>query len=105
VQSAAFSKPDVPLADRAEQIKRAGAGLGWTMTEVAPGRLAGVLAANAQTAKVEIRFDQATFSILYADSAGLHQQARRIDRDYNDWVERLEDAIVALSSVPPSRRR
>src|SRR5262249_14307549 len=105
VRSAAFSKPDAPLADRAVQVKRAGAGLGWTMKDVAPDRVDGTLATGPQSATVEVRFDPTTFSILYVDRAGLNQQGRKIDRDYNHWVERLEDAIVAMSSVPVSRRR
>jgi hypothetical protein len=100
VRSTAFSPPQATQEERGEQIKRAGAGLGWTMKEAGPGRLNAVLLQGNQRAVVDIHFDVTSFTIVYADSAGLQYDGSRIDPLYNDWVERLEDAIVALSSVP-----
>jgi hypothetical protein len=105
VRSTAFSPPQATQEQRGEQIKRAGAGLGWTMKESGPGRLDATLIQGSQRAVVDIRFDATSFALLYADSAGLHYDGTRIDPLYNDWVERLEDAIVALSSVPTATNR
>jgi hypothetical protein len=106
VRSTTFLEPKTAQEERGEQIKRAGAGLGWTMKAIDPGQLEGTLLHGEQRAVVEIRFDEATFAILYASSAGLHYDGTHIDPLYNDWIERLEEAIVALSSVPaPTGRR
>jgi hypothetical protein len=104
VSATAFSEPKTGQEERSEQIKRAGAGLGWTMKDAGPGRLTATLVHGEQRAAVDINFDQTSFAIVYADSAGLHYDGTHIDSDYNDWVEHLEDAIVALSSVPMTRR-
>lgn len=105
VRSMAFSPPPATQEERGEQIKRAGAGLGWAMKEAGPGRLDATLIQGGQRAVVDIRFDATSFALLYADSAGLHYDGTHIDSLYNDWVERLQDAIVALSSVPGATNR
>ena len=55
--------------------------------------------------KLDIRFDSTAFTVHYLDSSGLSYDGTHIDPLYNQWVERLEDAVVALSSVPATAAR
>ena len=105
VPATAFSDPKTTQEDRGEQIKRAAAGLGWTVKEAGPGRLEASLLQGSKRAVVDIRFDSTAFTVHYLDSAGLSYDGTRIDPLYNQWVERLEDAVIALSSVPATSAR
>jgi hypothetical protein len=98
-QGASFAGPG-SMADRATQIKRAGVGLGWVMQDVRPGLIRGVLNVRSHQAVVDIPFDIRTFSVLYVSSVNLDYENGEIHSNYNSWVQNLERAIIAQSSVP-----
>jgi hypothetical protein len=83
------------LAQRADQIRRAGAGLGWRMEPQAPGLVRGTLNLRAHQAVVDIPYDTQRFSIRYVSSSNLDYDGRSIHRNYNSWVQNLQNAIVA----------
>ena len=56
---------------RAEQIRRAGAGLGWQIDPVRPGLMRATLNLRSHVAITEIAYDQQGFSIRYVDSRNL----------------------------------
>ncbi len=90
---------DAPLSARSEQIKRAGVGLGWVMEDVRPDLIRGTLNLRSHQAVVDIPYDRDRFSIQYAGSSNLNYDGATIHSNYNGWVQRLEQTIVAQSSV------
>ena len=99
---------DAPVSRRAEQIKRAGAGLGWIMEEQRPGLMRGTLNLRTHQAGVDIPYDRVRFSIRYMSSKDLGYREKKdgagyrgaiIHTNYNGWVDNLEKRIVAESAV------
>lgn len=88
-----------PLRQRAEQIKRAGADLGWIMQDVYPGLIRGTLNIRSHQAVVDIPYTPTTFSIRYASSNNLNYSGSEIHKNYNSWVKNLEQRIAAVSST------
>ncbi|HSQ09971.1 MAG TPA: hypothetical protein VLN25_05070 [Burkholderiaceae bacterium] len=74
-------------------ILRAGNGLGWQMKVEKPGLIVGTLSLRTHTAVVEIPFSTTTYSILYRSSVNLEQQGDMIHKNYNGWVQNLDQAI------------
>lgn len=99
VEEARFAAPFVGLPERTAQIERAGAGLGWQMVRVEPGRMRASSDAAGKGMVVTILFDPAAFSIRYEDSRELGYGDGGIDVEYNVAVARLRDAIIAQSGV------
>lgn len=96
-----FTKEDVEGA-----IKRAGSGLGWIITPVETGHMAGTLYLRSHMAKVDIFYDLEGYSIKYNDSSNLEYEAAgseytddegethinetgSIHSNYNGWVQNL----------------
>ena len=107
VQDAAFVG-QAPLPRRAEQIKRAGASLGWVMEEQQPGLMRGTLNLRTHQAVVDIPYDARRFSIRYVSSTDLNYSGNvasqkyngpMIHPNYNGWIENLEHKISAESAV------
>ncbi|MXP64236.1 hypothetical protein E0493_12865 [Roseomonas sp. M0104] len=88
-----------PLAVRSEQIRRAGAGLGWIMEDEAPGVIRGTLNLRTHQAVVQITYTPTDFSLRYVDSTNLNYDGAMIHRNYNGWIQRLEQHIIAQSAV------
>ncbi|MFT8243674.1 hypothetical protein [Roseomonas sp. BN140053] len=88
------------LAQRSIQIKRAGAGLNWVMEDEGPGRVRGTLNRRSHQAIVLIFFDTNSFSIQYESSTNLNYDGASIHRNYNGWVQELQQAITAQSALP-----
>ena len=78
---------------RAEQIRRAGVGLGWQIDPVRPGLMRATLNLRSHVAITEIAYDQQGFSIRYVDSRNLGYDGTNIHKNYNGWVTNLERAI------------
>ena len=83
------------LSQRADQIRRAGAGLGWRMEPQGPGLMRGTLDLRAHQAVVAIPYDTQRFSIRYLSSSNLDYDGQVIHRNYNSWVRNLQNAIMA----------
>jgi hypothetical protein len=81
------------LEQRAEQIRRAGTGLGWQMDPVRPGLTRATLNLRSHVAVTEIAYDEQGFSIRYLDSRNLDYDGTSIHKNYNGWIENLERAI------------
>lgn len=76
-------------------IVRAGAGLGWIMKDVGPGRLTGTLMLRTHTAEVDIPYSASSYSITYRSSSNLQESGGRIHRNYNGWIQNLNKGINA----------
>jgi hypothetical protein len=87
------------LSQRAAEIRRAGAGLGWVMQEQGPGLMRGTLNLRTHQAVVDIPYDTRRFSIRYVSSANLDYTGSTIHRNYNTWVRNLQNAIVVQSGA------
>lgn len=87
------------LAQRADQIRRAGASLGWTMESRGPGLMRGTLNLRDHQAVVDIPYDTERFSIRYVGSSNLNYDGTNIHPNYNSWVQRLQRTIIAQPAV------
>ena len=76
-----------------QAIMRAGNGLGWQMKVEKPGLIVGTLNLRTHTAVVDIPFTASTYSIIYKSSVDLDQQGDTIHKNYNGWVQNLDQAI------------
>lgn len=98
VPSAPFLHPGT-LADRAVQIQRAGAGLGWQMDPIRPGVMRATLYLRTHVAVTEITYDAQRFAIRYVDSSNLGYDGTNIHKNYNGWIQNLERAISQQPAV------
>lgn len=82
-------------------IKRAGASLGWSMRDVAPGHIEARLPIRAHVAVADIFYNSKDFSIKYKDSTNLNYDPKdnTIHSNYNGWIQRLQNAILAQTST------
>ena len=89
--------PKAGLTDEqmAAAIKRAGAGMGWAMTEKGPGKMEATLNLRMHVAVVDIAYNPKTYSITYKDSTNLEYDAKgaKIHKNYNGWIQNLDNAI------------
>lgn len=100
VESAVMATPaNATLEQVSGAIKRAGAGLGWQMIDQGPGQIEGKLFLRSHMAVVSITFDTKKFSIYYKDSNNLNYDGKTIHKNYNGWVQNLEQAILAQTSA------
>lgn len=77
-------------------IISAGAGLGWIIKDVAPGKLLGEIELRGKhKATVDITYSKSTYSIVYVSSVGLESDGTTIHQNYNRWIANLEKAINA----------
>lgn len=74
-------------------ILRAGSGLGWRIAKQSPGKMMGTLALRSHVAVVDITYSPKTYSIKYKDSTNLDYTGNSIHKNYNGWIENLENAI------------
>jgi hypothetical protein len=87
------------LAQRTDQIRRAGASLGWNMQSYGPGLMRGTLNLREHQAVVDIPYDTERFSIRYVNSTNLNYDGTNIHPNYNSWVQRLQRTIVSQPAV------
>jgi hypothetical protein len=99
VTSDNFSTPSAPLSERAAQIKRAGVGLRFAMEDAGPGKIKATYNARGHQAVVMVSFNQSSFSIQYVSSLDLDYDGSNIHKNYNEWIQNLERAIKAQSSI------
>jgi len=100
VVSDSLSAPsNASLSQVTKAIKLAGANLGWAMTSKKPGHLVGKLAIRKHRAEVDIRYNTKTFSITYRSSQNLKYDGTNIHSNYNGWIQRLRNAILAQASA------
>lgn len=104
------SRLDVTDDEVKQAIVRAGEALGWTMRVETLRKLVGVLTVRDETASVAIDYNTKMYSIKYRDSTNLGYKWKpisdyggtiaisgteqgEIQKQYNDWVKKLDAAI------------
>ncbi len=87
------------LEEVSKAIKLAGAGLGWQIKEIAPGKDIGTLVLRSHTAIVNIDYTTTNVSINYKDSVDLKFDGSNIHKNYNGWIQNLENAIMIQTSA------
>ena len=86
-------------------IVRAGASLNMQMQKVRPGVINATYvpmggAKQGLSATMEIKYDSKQYSINYKDSQGLKYDGTNIHKNYNNWVQSLDNRIrVQLSTL------
>ena len=73
----------------------AGATLGWQVIDLKPGLAQGTLNLRNHTAVVEIPYTATSYSILYKSSVNLGEGGGDIHRNYNGWIQFLDNSIKA----------
>lgn len=99
VENALFSKEAPSVQAAGDMIKAAGASLGWQMADDGPGHIVGRLPIRTHLAVIDITFDTTRYSIMYKDSNNLKYDGSQIHSNYNGWIQNLQNAITARSSV------
>ena len=94
------NKPNATAEDVRQAIVRAGLGLGWQMKNAGPGHMIGTLNLRQHVAIVDIGYDRNSYSIRYKDSTNLNYDGTNIHRNYNSWIQRLDQQIkIQLSAL------
>jgi hypothetical protein len=75
-------------------IIRAGADLGWHVSDAGNGRLVATIALRKHTAEVEIPYSDTAFSITYKNSTNLDAADGQIHKNYNGWIQNLNRGIL-----------
>lgn len=86
--------PSIGEVERA--IIRAGSQRNWIFEKVGPGHMIASIAVRAKHfAKVDVRFDQSSFSITLKEAVNLKYEpdANTIHKNYNSWIRNLENDI------------
>lgn len=101
IESEGLGAPsNASLSQVTRAIKQAGAGLGWAFTPKSTGHLVARLSVRSKhRAEVDIKYNTKTFSITYRSSHNLKYDGANIHNNYNGWVQRLRNAILAQASA------
>ena len=93
--------PDgLSMKDIHSAIVLAGSIRNWAVTKVEDGHLQATLHLRSHMAKVDIHYDQDSYSITYNSSDNLKYKNGRIHRNYNSWVSNLNgDIQVVLANA------
>jgi|SoiMethySBSTD1v2_1073268.scaffolds.fasta_scaffold1042070_2 hypothetical protein len=92
------SKSNPSLDEIRQAIIRAGTQLGWQMKAERPGHIVGSLSLRTHVAVVDIDYDRKSYSIKYKDSTNLEYNGSTIHRNYNGWIQRLDQGIKSQLS-------
>jgi hypothetical protein len=76
-------------------VLQAGTALGWQISNDKPGKMTGRLALRTHQAVVDIDYDTKQYSITYRDSVDLNAKDGTIHKNYNGWVQNLDNRIRA----------
>ncbi|KIU31764.1 hypothetical protein [Atlantibacter hermannii] len=87
----------------AEQVRtailKAGVQRKWVMTDAGPGVIKGRLQARDHVAEVRIPYSANRYSIIYDSSLNLQAANGKIHKNYNHWVNNLnQDIQINLSA-------
>ncbi|HEX9184477.1 MAG TPA: hypothetical protein VF876_14575 [Burkholderiales bacterium] len=85
----------ISMSDVEQAIRQAGASLGWQMVPKGPGNIEGTLILREHRAVVDIKYDTKTYSIKYKDSSNLQYDGASIHKNYNGWIQNLDNGIRA----------
>lgn len=76
-----------------DAIVRAGTSLGWLMRPVGPGVVNGSLNLRTHGAVVDVEYTTKSYNIVYRSSTNLDAANGQIHKNYNGWIENLNNAI------------
>ena len=76
-----------------DAILRAGAGLGWNMRPAAPGVVNGSINLRTHSAAIDVEYNTRSYNIVYRSSTNLDAANGQIHKNYNGWIENLNNAI------------
>jgi len=76
-----------------DAILRAGTRLGWQMTPASTGLVNGRIALRNHVAVIDVTYTSGTYNIRYRDSTNLDYRDGQIHKNYNVWMENLNNAI------------
>lgn len=77
-----------------EAIVEAGASRGWVMEAKKPGLIIGNLTVRGKHhATVKVTYTTKTYNIDYVDSRNLKYKDGKIHRNYNNWINNLDQRI------------
>ena len=74
-------------------IMKADTTRGWVIKENSPGNLVGTLFIRNHMAKIDIKYNEKSYSINYIDSENLNHEGYLIHKNYNNWVKNLQQDI------------
>ena len=80
-------------------ITRAGVSLGWIMKPTGTGSMVATLNLRQHVAVVDIKYNTKTYSIIYQSSQNLKYDGQNIHKNYNSWVQHLNQAIQSQLSA------
>ena len=83
------------MSEVRKAIGIAGASLGWQIADVKPGLAQGTLNLRDHTAVVEIPYTATSYGIVYKSSVNLGEKDGEIHRNYNGWIQFLDNSIKA----------
>ena len=90
-----YSKADVKKA-----IITAVKGQGWGIQNKKGNHIVAVLFVRQIKATIDIRFNTKSYSINYKNSSNLSYDGTNIHRNYNTWIQNLDNRIQAeLSNI------
>jgi hypothetical protein len=76
-----------------DAILRAGSSLGWTMRPTAPGVINGSINLRNHSAVIDVEYNTRSYNIVYRSSTNLDANNGQIHKNYNGWIENLNNAI------------
>jgi len=83
--------PDKITLDQIDRVFfSAGRDSGWLMVRTGPGHYTGERQLKSHAARIDINFDEETYSIVYHSSAELLYDGSEIHKTYNLWIRQLE---------------
>lgn len=81
-------------SDVADAIRSGCMDKGWRPEKVAPGHMVATLLHGDIMAKVDIYYDNNSYSIKYKDSRNLRHSGNVIHKRYNGWIRYLDQSIL-----------
>ncbi|MCA1804553.1 MAG: hypothetical protein LC646_04225 [Xanthomonadaceae bacterium] len=100
VSDAPVSASNSIAADQVrDAIIRAGSSLGWSMKADSPGHILATLYIRDHIAIADIHYDANKYSITYNDSTNLNYKDGNIHKNYNGWIQNLDNGIKRQLSM------
>lgn len=76
-----------------EAIIKAGAQKKWRMMVIKPGQIVGNILVRSHKARIQIDYTEKFYAITYLESNNLLYKDGKIHRNYNRWINNLDQTI------------
>lgn len=90
-------------AQMKQAIIQAGAANKWVMSPAGPGTLNGHLAERGHTADIRVNYTANSYQIQYVSSQNLKAGSGQIHRNYNRWIENLNQGIQTRLAIESAK--